>query len=205
MPGRLFLARPQAEIERALGVPSDHRIVPRRNIAPGVPVPVLAAGAGAIAEMRWGIVPVGRVNARGRPVMETIVNIRSETMFAKSAFEGMSRAIVPADGWYEWTGKPRRKTAWRIARRDGGLLYFAALCDTWLIPGGKRLWQVATVTCAPNKDVEAVHDRMGALIDRNDVETWLCGTPDDARALAVPLADGVLSVERADDTDWTRP
>ena len=57
--------------------------------------------------MRWGMIPVGRVNARGRPVMETIVNARSETLFEKTAFQGVARCLVPADGWYEWTGAVR--------------------------------------------------------------------------------------------------
>ena len=47
---------------------------------------------GALTRMRWGMIPVGRVNARGRPVMETIVNARSETVFEKSAFQGVGRA-----------------------------------------------------------------------------------------------------------------
>lgn len=158
-----------------------------------------------LSRMRWGMIPVGRVNARGRPVMETIVNARSETVFEKTAFEGVGRAIVPADGWYEWTGKARRKQPWRIRPSDGGLLYFAAITDVWEAPGGIRVNQVAMVTCEPSGDVNDIHDRMGVLLPRRLVETWLTGSEAEAKALCMPYPDGTLIVEKADDVDWNAP
>lgn len=137
--------------------------------------------------------------------METIINARSETVFDKSAFDGVGRAIVPADGWYEWTGERRKKTAWRLRPRDGGLLWFAAICDTWAAPGGLLLKQVATVTCAPNEDVAPIHHRMGVLLHRDDLSVWLNGTVDAARALMVPAAKGLLQIEEAGDVDWDGP
>ena len=79
MPGRLFLTRPMDEIGAVLGRDDLPDQPPRRNIAPGQEVLVLTAGGPQM--MRWGMIPVGRTNARGRPVMETIVNARSETLF----------------------------------------------------------------------------------------------------------------------------
>jgi putative SOS response-associated peptidase YedK len=155
--------------------------------------------------MRWGIVPVGRVNARGRPVMETIVNARGETLFAKSAFAGVGRAVVPADGWYEWTGETRRKRAWRLSRKDGAPLFFAAIRDAWRAPDGTEVHQVATVTCAPNAEVETVHHRMGVLLSAGQAADWLDAPEARAAALLVPLPDGLLRVDPADDVDWTAP
>ena len=108
MPGRFFLERSHAEIARLFAVPEPQSpVLPRRNIAPGQDV-IVCTDAGKLASMRWGMIPVGRVNARGRPVMETIVNARSETLFEKTAFQGVARCLVPADGWYEWTGAVRK-------------------------------------------------------------------------------------------------
>lgn len=204
MPGRLFLTTPLAEIAALLGVepPLDPE-PPRRNIAPGQQV--VALSRDGLARMRWGMIPVGRVNARGRPVMETIVNARGETLFEKSAFSGTGRAVVPVDGWYEWTGATRRKTAWRISRKDGAPCLFAAVADVWAAPGGARLAQVATVTCAPNADVAKIHDRMGVILAPEDVAAWLMGSEAEARALIRPLGDGSLGVEPAADVDWTGP
>ena len=202
MPGRLFLTAGIAEVAEAAGVdltnlePQE----PRFNIAPGQQIVTLTAEG--FAQMRWGIIPVGRVNARGRPVMETIINARSETVFDKSAFDGVGRAVVPVNGWYEWTGEKRRKTAWRIAPKDGGLLWFAAITDVWQAPGGLKVPQVATVTCEPNGDVKPIHHRMGVLLAREDVPLWLNGTETDVAPLMRPWPDGLLAIEEAGDVDW---
>ncbi len=204
MPGRFFLTRPLTEVAAFLGatgaLPNDP---PRYNIAPGQEI--LTFRGGALAPMRWGMIPVGRVNARGRPVMETIINARSETVFDKSAFAGVLRCVVPADGWYEWTGKTRRKTAWRIAPKDGQPLLFAAIFDIWTAPGGAEVSQVATLTCEPSADVRDVHHRMGVLLSPEDVPRWLSAPEADLGPLMVPLRDGALTVEEAGEVDWTGP
>ncbi len=204
MPGRFFLTRSISDIAAFLGVSNDVPAQPaRRNIQPGQDVVVLTE-AGLIA-MRWGMIPVGRVNARGRPVMETIINARSETVFDKTAFDGVGRAVVPVDGWYEWTGEKRRKTAWRIAAMNGGPLLFAAITDRWQAPGGLRVDQFAAVTCEPNEDLRPIHHRMGVLLRPEDVSTWLTGSEAEAKALAQPLPNGMLAIERASDVDWSAP
>lgn len=193
MPGRFFLERPIAGMDDP----------PRRNVAPGQEV--IALTADGPRHMRWGMIPVGRVNARGRPVMETIINARSESVFDKSAFADVGRAVVPADGWYEWTGEKRRKQPWRIVRKDGALLYFAAITDLWHAPGGTEVHQVATVTCAPSADVRDIHHRMGVILLADQIDTWLTGDESSAKALMQPFPDGMLRVAKADDVDWTAP
>jgi putative SOS response-associated peptidase YedK len=205
MPGRLFLTTPLPDVAATLGAALDLPAPPpRRNIQPGQEVAVVVPGP-TVRAMRWGLVPVGRVNARGRPVMETIVNARGETVFDKSAFAGLRRGVVPADGWYEWTGTVRRKTAWRISRIDGAPLFFAAIWDVWTAPGGRELLQAATVTCEPSEDVRQVHDRMGVILTPDTVPVWLGGSEDEARALVRPLPAGTLKVEEATDVDWSGP
>jgi len=203
MPGRMFLTTPAAQVAQALGTsvfPSDEPA--RRNISPGEEI--LVFDGNALTHMRWGLIPVGRVNARGRPVMETIINARSETVFDKSAFDGVSRAVVPADGWYEWTGKTRRKQAWSIRAQSGDLLFFAAITDVWEAPGGLKVTQVATESCESSADVSDIPNRMGVLLKAPDVPVWLAGG-DAPRALTVPYPDGSLMVSKADDVDWSAP
>lgn len=203
MPGRLFLETSMTEIGqwvgRDLGEVSDEP--PRRNIAPGQEVVCLTSIG--FRRMRWGIIPVGRVNARGRPVMETIVNARSETVFDKSAFDGVGRAVVIVDGWYEWTGEKRKKTAWRI--RGNEPLVFAAITDVWTAPGGREVHQVATVTCEPNADVKPIHHRMGVLLEKNAIDLWLNGKPKEVAPLMVSWPEGRLSIEEATNVDWDAP
>lgn len=203
MPGRLFLTRDLKELDADWPQVRGLGIEPRRNIAPGQDV--LALTRDDAKMMRWGIIPVGRKNARGRPVMETIVNARSETVFDKSAFEGVQRAVVPADGWYEWTGEKRKKTAWAIRSKKNDLLFFAAIYDVWTGPGGIKVPQVATVTCEPSADVRDIHHRMGVLLTRSDVKVWLDDDLEAAANLMRPFPDGNLKVSAADDVDWHAP
>lgn len=193
MPGRFFLT----EDVTGLGDP------PRWNIAPGQNV--IALTHEGPLHMRWGLIPSGRVNARGRPVMETLINARSETVFDKSAFVDVKRAVVPASGWYEWTGETRRKQPWRITRKDGQLLYFAAIYDVWTAPGGALVPQVATITCPPSADVRDIHHRMGVILEKELIPQWFHATADTAKAMLCPFPDGRLKVEKADDVDWDRP
>jgi putative SOS response-associated peptidase YedK len=206
VPGRLFLETPPDRIAALFGAEASGVAgePPRRNIAPGQEVLVIGPDR-RLCRMRWGMIPVGRVNARGRPVMETIVNARAETVFAKSAFAGVGRALVPADGWYEWTGPARRRTAWRIGRRDGRPIAFAAIWDAWTAPDGREVRQVATLTCAPNADVSALHDRMGVLVEPGDVALWLEGDEAEAGALLRPCPEGLLVAREAAGVDWTGP
>lgn len=205
MPGRVFQTQSMEDLARVLDVSPDPVAgePARRNIAPGQEVVALTAQG--LVRMRWGMIPVGRKNARGRPVMETIVNARSETVFDKSAFDGVGRAVLPVEGWYEWTGEKRKKTAWRIRPKDGGLLYFAAISDVWKAPGGLEVAQIATVTCAPNADVRAVHHRMAVILARDDLQTWLTGDAGAAGPLMRPWPDDRLIVEPAGDVDWSAP
>ena len=204
MPGRFFLTDPMSALEDAVGVTAGAigNEPARRNIAPGQEIVVFK---GTLSRMRWGIVPVGRVNARGRPVMEQIINARSETVFDKSAFEGVGRAVIPVNGWYEWTGEKRKKTAWRIASKELGFLYFAAITDVWTAPGGLRVPQVAAVTCAPNADVAPIHHRMGVLLERDDLPVWMGDDLEAAKSLMVPWPEGRLEISQARDVNWDAP
>lgn len=194
-----------ADLADALGVSagpvSDEP--PRANIAPGQQIVTFTPQG--LTRMRWGMIPAGRVNARGRPVMETIINARSETLFDKSAYAGTGRAVVPVNGWYEWTGERRKKTPWRITPGDGSFLYFAAITDLWAGPGGVEVPQVATVTCEPSADVRDIHHRMAVILRIEDIPVWLGGSIDDAATLMRPWPDGSLKVEEATGVDWDGP
>lgn len=205
MPGRLFLDSTGNRISDDLNLPGP---VPtqtaRFNIAPGQEVLTYTKSLGWTM-MRWGLIPVGRKNARGRPVMETVVNARSETVFDKSAFDGVQRCIVPATGWYEWTGEKRRKTAWSLQRKDQRILAFAAIFDVWNGPGGMQVPQVATVTCAPNAQVAEIHHRMGVILDEDGIRAWLDADLDAAKDVMVALPDGALNIRQVTGVDWTAP
>lgn len=201
MPGRFFLDAPQAEVS-AFARADLPPLTARFNIAPGEDVLTLTADGPAM--MRWGMIPVGRKNARGRPVLDTIINARSETVFQKSAFDGVGRAVVPANGWYEWTGDARKKTAWRLRPQSGAVIGFAAICDVWTAPGGQRVPQVATITCEPNAEVRDIHHRMAVILTAEQIPVWLGDDLEAAAALLQPLPDDTVVIEPAAGVDLTQ-
>lgn len=199
MPGRYFLETPLVDVADDLSAVLEVADPgPRLDAAPGEEVAVLVGPPRRLIGARWGMVMSGRVNARGRPVMETIVNARSETVFEKSAFDGVARAVLPVSGWYEWTGTRGRKTRWRIHDPKQPVLLFAAIYDVWNGPGGIAVAQTATVTCAPNKDLEEIHHRMPVLLSPDDVDLWLGGEVAECQVLAKPAAEGRLEIVKSD-------
>lgn len=193
MPGRLFLTTPEAEIAKRLDAPlvAEGAAASGLDISPGEEILALDQ-EGKLRPMRWGMILSGK-GSRRRPIMETVINARSETVFEKAAFRDVSRALVPADGWYEWTGEARKKTRWRFRAADGGPLFFAAIYSVWRRPGGIELYQTATLTCEPNDLVRPIHHRMGVLLPEPLWSPWMAG-----EAVAMdPAPGGQLVVEEA--------
>lgn len=194
MPGRVFIEDPLSEMAAVFDAdPPQEASGPRLDAAPGETFVVLVEGP-LLREMRWQMIMTGRRNARGRPVMETIVNARSETVFEKSAYAGVRRGVLPVNGWYEWTGATGRKTRWRIEAPERRWLAFAAIWDIWRAPGGAEVAQMATLTVEPSADVKAIHHRMPAILAQEDVERWLV---EGGASLLRPAPEGLLSVTQA--------
>ena len=190
MPGRVFLHTDGAALADHYGVaaatvPTGDDLAPLSLL--GIVLPDRMATA------RWGMIPSGAINARGRPVMEQLVNIRSETLHEKAAFAGIrsNRCILPCNGWYEWTGEARRKTRWAIAVPTRPILSFAAVYDVWVAPDGRKVISFATLTCEPNEDLRGIHHRMPVILE--DPFAWLAGDHFEMR----PAPDGLVTVEHS--------
>ncbi|MHB1912628.1 MAG: SOS response-associated peptidase, partial [Acidimicrobiales bacterium] len=88
------------------------------------------------------------------------------------------RAIVPADGFYEWkrvdngTKRGARQPFW-FTRRDGDLVALGALWETWRSPQGKLVRTVCLITTAANADLEGIHDRMPLILEPDAWDQWL--------------------------------
>lgn len=195
MPHHFFLDAPPEAVAAAFALPAA--AVRWREAIPGATVPVVAGGPRRFLPMRLGLIPMGRQNARKRPVLETIVNARSETLFTKSAFAGLARGLLPASGWYEWTGKGRRRQRWAVRMPGRPVIALAAVWDLWQAPGGTQVASFATVTCAPNAEIAAVHDRMPVILAPAAWPLWLGEVEGDPAALLAAPPDGTLSVDPA--------
>jgi putative SOS response-associated peptidase YedK len=134
---------------------------PRWNAAPGerLLVAVEREGQRILTPARWGLPVGGRVQ----------VNLRAETS-GRGRSRPEARCVLPVDGFYEWTGAPgQRRPIW-FHRRGGGVLLLAAVRGA--TPEGQA-FAVLTLPAAP--PVDAVHDRMPALLMPDQLEPWLLG------------------------------
>ncbi|MGL4243667.1 MAG: SOS response-associated peptidase, partial [Beijerinckiaceae bacterium] len=134
------------ELVRAyFGYDDTPNFPPRYNIAPTQPVPVVhhAEGRLRFTLMRWGFVPGWVKDLKDYPL---VINIRSETVLEKNSFRAAiqrRRALLPADGFYEWQKLGKESRPWLIRRPDRAIFAFAALWETWHSPDGSEIDTVA--------------------------------------------------------------
>lgn len=183
MCGRFALGISREKIKKRFGLDAIARAPARYNIAPGQLVEALiwddALAAKRMTLLRWGLVPFwGRDASRVRPMH----NARAETVWEKPLFKAAARrrrCLVPAQGFYEWSGPKGRREPWFIAGGDGDVLAFAGIWDRCETPGGEVLETLAILTCPANAFMAPIHGRMPVLIAPEDDMRWLA--PGDAR------------------------
>ena len=157
---------------------------PRSQVRPGEPLLLQRQEHGrlAVGLALWGLVPEWSQDPLGR---SRPINARCETVAEKPFFRGPwrhRRALVPADGFYEWqnrtdpaTGKAW-KQPWLFRRRDGASFWLGGLWDRWCGPDGGELESCVVLTTAPNDLLRRVHDRMPVVIPDGLEEAWLEAT-----------------------------
>jgi putative SOS response-associated peptidase YedK len=196
MCGRFILAK-QASAEHAFGVKHVRwQAMVSYNVAPTREVPVIRlapAQEGGEREgvmMRWGLVPPF---LKGENPKFPTENARLETLETAPAFRDAwkkgQRCIVPAHGFYEWQMVPDApRQPWLIALANKEVMAFAALWDRSVKADRTVVESVAIITLPANEFMAAIESekrRMPAILHMADVETWLTGTPEQARAALV--------------------
>jgi len=196
MCGRYTITAPPDVMRELFGFGEQPNFPPRHNIAPTQPVPIVFRDGAQrhFLLVRWGLVPAWVKEAP----QSLLINARAETIAEKPSFRGAfrhRRALMPADGFYEW--KPVGKGAkqpYLIRRRDRAPFAMAALWETWAAAEGSEIDSCAIVTCEANATLSPIHHRMPVILDEKDWDTWLDpATPlKEAQALLRPAPDTLL-------------
>jgi putative SOS response-associated peptidase YedK len=192
MCSRYFLDDDGNIIAYTFQVPVHERIRKRFNIAPTQEAPVIRAAAGGareVALLRWGLVPSW---AKDLAVGNKMINARCETVSEKPAFRQAfrrRRCVVPASGFFEWTGEPGYRVPHAITVEGRALLPFAGLWDSWKDAHGQPIETYTIITTAANRFMTGMHDRMPAILADGDIDRWLDGSPEEALELIKPYAD----------------
>ena len=157
---------------------------------------------------RWGLVNSWAKDNKRSGLQ---INARAETLSARPAFRAAFKArrcVVPADGFYEWTGpKAARRPLW-FHRPDGGLLLFAGLYEAWFPEKDKPETTFTIITTQANDRMAPVHDRMPVILSDTAADEWMLqGTvgadclirllepPPDEWLIATPVSKRVNSVK----------
>lgn len=151
----------------------DLEVRPRYNIAPTQNVyAILNVSPNNLTLARWGLIPHWAEN----PLMgNRMINARSETLTIKPSYKGLvktKRCLIIADSFYEWKKERVRKRPFRITLKDDSLFAFAGLWDVWE-EDGQKLLTCTIITTAANALIATIHDRMPAILRREDEEKWL--------------------------------
>jgi len=163
----------------------DSESTPAWNVSPGSyrPVMHLQDGERRIDDVFWsyrarwaeGKLPI-MVNAR----MDKLTNRYWKPLLKKG------RAIVPAEGWYEWTGEKGKKQPWHIHRKDRAPLFLLALANFGSFTENRAEAGFVLVTAAADEGMLDIHDRRPVVLDAADAELWL--NPDLSPEEALDLA-----------------
>ncbi len=200
MCGRYTLTYRQAEqLARELGVPIEQlaEYEPRYNIAPTQRqwIVRMELEDREALRARWGL--INRWAKDGKSAFRTI-NARAETVHQRPSFRDAfkkRRCVVPADGFYEWTGQKSKRMPLWFHRPDAGLLLFAGLYESW--QPEPDVWEptYTIITTEANAVVGGVHDRMPVILPEDRVDDWLFPKETDfdkLRGLLVPARDDLL-------------
>ena len=200
MCSRYSLTSPHEAVRAHFATHNEHAFPPRYNIAPTQPVAIVRLDHGRrreLALVRWGLIPSW---SKDPAKFSTLINARSETAEEKASFRGPMRhrrCLVPADGFYEWTGKPGAKRPHLLQPRATGPMAFAGLWEHWLGADGSEIETMAILTVPANAAVSAIHDRMPALLAPEHYEAWLdigSGRSGEAAALLRPAPEDYLEI-----------
>lgn len=159
---------------------------PRYNVAPGQDVPAVIHDGQRrrLGLLRWGLIPAW---AKDEKIGFKTINARSETLTERPSFRKLierKRCLLPADGFYEWKKSDGKKQPMRITLKSRALFSFAGLYDTWLSPTGDKISTCTIVTVKPNQLLSSIHNRMPAILQREDEQMWIDRSMTHAEAAA---------------------
>lgn len=168
---------------------------PNWNIPPTETVPIVvepaprdeSPPARRLEAARWGLVPAW---ADDVSVGQRAFNARAESAASKPMFRDAvrdRRALVPADGWFEWQREGDAKTPHYV--HGDAPISFAGLYAWWKQPDGSWLLSTAILTTAATGALADIHERMPLVVAPEMRDAWLDPTEDGEAALEAVVAE----------------
>lgn len=163
-----YLAELAGNPDRCIAV--DHEPIARYNVAPGTKVLLLSERNHALHldAVLWGYAPDWWTKA-------PLINARAETAASSRMFKPLwqhGRAIVFADGWYEWRRENGQKQPYFIHRKDGRPIFMAAIGSPPFERGDNKEGFLIVTTAADNGLID-IHDRRPLVLSPEAATDWM--------------------------------
>jgi len=170
---------------------------PSWNLAPTNMAAIVGAGkrGRSLRPARWGLVP----HWWKKPLSEfraSTFNARSEGAAAKPMFRDAwrrGRCLVPAIGYYEWTGNAGSRRAFFISLAGNAPGFCMAGLWAQAEIGGEKLLSFTVLTCPAGAATRHLHPRSPVILAETDWARWLA-PESDAADLMRPAADDRVAV-----------
>jgi putative SOS response-associated peptidase YedK len=180
MCGRFARYSLSRELERYFNaLPPSFEIQPSYNVAPTQEIPVIVQHEDArhSKKRHWELVPFW---AKDISIGSRMINARVETLSSKPAFKASlkhRRCLIPANGFYEWSGKAGSKQPYFIFLPSSEPLAFAGLYENWEAkespPDAGPYKSCTIITMNASDSVKDIHDRMPLILKPEAYEEWL--------------------------------
>ncbi|NWD48350.1 SOS response-associated peptidase family protein [Pseudomonas gingeri] len=163
----------------------DNEPIARYNIAPTTRVLILHSVEEGlrIDPVHWGWAPFWAKGKRPDPI-----NARVETVTTGKFFKQLwpnGRALVVADGWYEWVkdpGNSKKKQPYFIRLKTQAPMFFAALAQVHSGPEPHEGDGFVIITAASDEGMVDIHDRRPLVLAPEHAREWIDPELSPARA-----------------------
>jgi len=166
MCGRFAIRNPEP-VKRQFQIET---LEPQYNICPGTKILTVTDRAQFI---NWGFTPYWAK----KPF--NLINARGESLWKKPSFRNSSRCLIPADGWYEWKQEEGKKIPYFHYLEESNF------CFAGIYGGYRGEMGCAIVTLEASVNLQSIHSRMPAILDKTAYDQWIKGDEVDVYDLSI--------------------
>lgn len=188
MCGRYQLSSTGKDVQKHFNIGTPFSFKPNYNITPSSYCPIIRLNRETkeVALCHWGLIPSWAKDKKVTPINAKAETIR-EKQFFRMAYR-KRRCIIPANGFYEWTGEKGNKQPYYFYPAGSDFFGFAGLWEAWEHPD-EVIESFTIITTAANSIMAPIHKRMPVILENQNYERWL--NEDDYELLKPLPAEGM--------------
>lgn len=149
------------------------KFTPKPNSSgnPGSMLPVVTdAMPDKVQQFRWGLLTIDDDKIHSKHKHARIESLHTIGLWRQLL--GKKHCVIRIQAFFEYN--KQQEKLYRIERADDKPFYIAGLWDIWIdIQTNVLLPTFAMITLPPNRAMAEIHDRMPAILERNQIKTWL--------------------------------